>query len=134
MSQLGKGGKWVFGWVVVRAGKKITVPPEAYSEYGFRAEEEKSQLDSKLLKAGLLVALGITIHNIPEGIAVGAGYMRMPEFGFLIALGIACTIFPKALRPPYLCLKAACHAGRHLELLYSLVWLSPSAHSSPHFF
>ena len=40
MPQLEKGGKWVFGWVVVRAGKKITVPPEAYREYGFRAGDE----------------------------------------------------------------------------------------------
>jgi hypothetical protein len=40
MPQLEKGGKWVFGWVVVQPGKKITVPPEAYREYGFQAGEE----------------------------------------------------------------------------------------------
>jgi len=40
MPQLEKGGKWVFGWVVVRPGIKITVPPEAYREYGFQVGEE----------------------------------------------------------------------------------------------
>jgi zinc transporter, ZIP family len=45
----------------------------------------------------LLVAIGITIHNIPEGIAVGAGYMRLPEFGFLIALGIALHNIPEGI-------------------------------------
>ena len=40
MPQLVKGGKWVFGWVVVQAGKKITVPPEAYREYSFQAGDE----------------------------------------------------------------------------------------------
>jgi len=40
MPQLVKGGKWVFGWVVVRPGIKITIPPEAYREYGFRVGEE----------------------------------------------------------------------------------------------
>jgi len=40
MPQLVKGGKWVFGWVVVQAGKEITVPPEAYREYGFQAGGE----------------------------------------------------------------------------------------------
>jgi hypothetical protein len=40
MPQLEKRGKWVFGWVVVQAGKKITVPPEAYGEYGFQAGGE----------------------------------------------------------------------------------------------
>ena len=40
MPQLVKGGKWVFGWVVVQAGKKIAIPPEAYREYGFQAGGE----------------------------------------------------------------------------------------------
>jgi hypothetical protein len=40
MPQLEKRGKWVFGWVVVQPGIKITIPPEASGEYGFRAEEE----------------------------------------------------------------------------------------------
>jgi hypothetical protein len=40
MPQLEKRGKWVFGWVVVQAGKKITIPPEAYREYGFQAGDE----------------------------------------------------------------------------------------------
>ncbi len=40
MPQLAKGGKWVFGWVVVQPGKKLTIPPEAYREYGFQAGDE----------------------------------------------------------------------------------------------
>src|SRR4030042_591118 len=40
MPQLERRGKWVFGWGIVRARKKITVPPEAYREYGFRAGDE----------------------------------------------------------------------------------------------
>jgi hypothetical protein len=40
MPQLEKGSKWVFGWVVVQAGIKITVPLEAYREYGFQGGEE----------------------------------------------------------------------------------------------
>jgi hypothetical protein len=40
MPQLTKGGKWVFGWVVVSSQREITIPPEAYHEYGFRAGEQ----------------------------------------------------------------------------------------------
>jgi hypothetical protein len=40
MPQLAKGGKWVFGWVVVGPRREIRIPPEAYAEYGFRAGEE----------------------------------------------------------------------------------------------
>jgi hypothetical protein len=40
MPQLEKGGKWVFGWIAVQAGKRITVPPDAYREYGFQDGNE----------------------------------------------------------------------------------------------
>lgn len=39
MPQLAKGGKWVFGWVVVGQGYEVKVPPAAYHEYGFQAGE-----------------------------------------------------------------------------------------------
>jgi len=34
-----KGGKWVFGWVMVEQDAIIRIPPEAYVEYGFQAGE-----------------------------------------------------------------------------------------------
>ncbi len=40
MPQLVKGGKWVFGWVVVRPERKIAIPPQAWQEYGFQAGDE----------------------------------------------------------------------------------------------
>jgi hypothetical protein len=40
MPQLAKGGKWVFGWVVVGKRWRITIPPEAYREYGFQPGDE----------------------------------------------------------------------------------------------
>jgi hypothetical protein len=36
MPQLVKGGKWVFGWVIVGQQREIQIPPEAYAEYGFQ--------------------------------------------------------------------------------------------------
>ena len=40
MPQLVKGGKWVFGWVLVGAQREIQIPPEAYTEYGFLAGDQ----------------------------------------------------------------------------------------------
>lgn len=60
-------------------------------------EKEKNVFDTKLLKTGILVAIGISIHNIPEGIAVGAGYMHMPKFGLFIALAIALHNIPEGI-------------------------------------
>jgi hypothetical protein len=39
MPRLAKGGKWVFGWVIVGQGSVICIPPEAYNEYGFQEGE-----------------------------------------------------------------------------------------------
>jgi len=39
MPQLTKGGKWVFGWVIVDEKSQIQIPPQAYEEYGFQAGE-----------------------------------------------------------------------------------------------
>jgi ZIP family zinc transporter len=92
-------------------------------------EKENSPLDGRLLKVGLLIAIGITIHNIPEGIAVGAGYMHLPEFGFLIALGIALHNIPEGIATALpLCEGGVCRGSRS-ELLCCLVWRSQSARS-----
>jgi ZIP family zinc transporter len=53
--------------------------------------------DAKLLKTGLLVGLGIAIHNTPEGIAVGAGYAHTPEFGIFIATAITLHNIPEGI-------------------------------------
>lgn len=40
MPQLVKGGKWVFGWVIVGSRQEIQIPPEAYAEYGFQSGDQ----------------------------------------------------------------------------------------------
>jgi len=40
MPRLAKGGKWIFGWVIVSSRGEIRIPPEACAEYGFRTGEE----------------------------------------------------------------------------------------------
>ncbi len=40
MPRLIKGGKWVYGWVVIGPEREVTIPPEARREYGFRAGGE----------------------------------------------------------------------------------------------
>jgi hypothetical protein len=40
MPQLAKGGKWVYGWVVVGPKGQLAIPPQAWREYGFQGAEE----------------------------------------------------------------------------------------------
>jgi ZIP family zinc transporter len=54
-------------------------------------------IDQGLLNSGILIAIGITIHNIPEGIAVGASYMHTPSFGIFIAIAILLHNIPEGI-------------------------------------
>jgi ZIP family zinc transporter len=63
--------------------------------------------DMQLYNSGILIAIGITIHNLPEGIAVGAGYMHTPEFGFFIALAILLHNIPEGVATAL----PLCHSG-----------------------
>lgn len=60
-------------------------------------ERERDGFDQRLFRTGVLTAIGISIHNIPEGAAVGAGYMHAPQFGVFIAIAIALHNIPEGL-------------------------------------
>jgi ZIP family zinc transporter len=49
------------------------------------------------MAAGVIMSLGITIHNIPEGMIVGAGYAAMPAFGIVLAIAIALHNIPEGV-------------------------------------
>lgn len=62
-----------------------------------RFRHQNTITDRRLLRTGLLLAVGITIHNIPEGIAVGAGFMHSPDFGLFIATAILLHNIPEGI-------------------------------------
>jgi ZIP family zinc transporter len=43
----------------------------------------------RLVRVGALVAIGIFIHYLPEGLAIGSGYMVTAPLGLLLAFAIA---------------------------------------------
>ncbi len=50
------------------------------------------------LRQGVLMTLAITIHNFPEGLAVGVGYASdRPNLGLLLAIAIAAQNIPEGL-------------------------------------
>ena len=53
--------------------------------------------DPKLLRLGLFVALGVGIHNLPEGMATFAGALADPNLGLAIAVAIALHNIPEGL-------------------------------------
>ena len=51
-------------------------------------KKEDGIIKSKKLQSGLLILIGITIHNIPEGVIISAGYSLQPQLGKLIAVAV----------------------------------------------
>jgi ZIP family zinc transporter len=72
----------------------ILVPHDYMAE---RHRTAKGTRNSQLLKTGLFVALGLGIHNFPEGMASFAGALEDRSLGIAIALAVALHNIPEGL-------------------------------------
>jgi zinc transporter, ZIP family len=53
--------------------------------------------NGSVLRMGYLIFAGIALHNVPEGLAIGAGLEASPELGLLIAVAIGLHNIPEGL-------------------------------------
>lgn len=58
---------------------------------------EKLKNMNPMLRIGYLILFGIALHNLPEGLAIGAGVEASPELGLMIALAIGLHNVPEGL-------------------------------------
>ncbi|MDQ7791852.1 MAG: ZIP family metal transporter [Clostridia bacterium] len=54
-------------------------------------------LQRGFLKTGILIALGIALHDLPEGMAIAAGFATYTTLGFLMALTIGLHNLPEGM-------------------------------------
>ncbi len=95
----------------VMTGEPVGRPPHRGHRRGHHPNwsHRYMPVNQKLLRTGMLMAIGISIHNMPEGIVVGAGYMHQPAFGIFIALAIALHNIPEGIATAMpLCMGGAC--------------------------
>lgn len=50
-----------------------------------------------LLKTGIVVSIGLALHNIPEGLAIGSGFDASTSLGYSLAIAIALHDVPEGL-------------------------------------
>lgn len=50
-----------------------------------------------LIKTGIIVSIGLALHNIPEGLAIGSGFEASTTLGFSLAIAIALHDVPEGL-------------------------------------
>ena len=124
MPQLAKGGKWVFGWVVVGQDCEIRIPPEAWSEYGFQIQDDilftrgsrrsggfgvgrrevlaGSPIQARALAEGRIIKLGMV--SLPRTLGAQPGERLLAARGSGLALGFLQRgpIYAEALKHPEL--------------------------------
>jgi len=58
---------------------------------------KRGSKDSTLLQAGILTAIGIALHNFPEGFAVGSGFEASLSLGFTLMIVILIHDVPEGI-------------------------------------
>ena len=49
----------------------------------------------KLLRTGIIVSIGLAIHNFPEGLAIGSGFESSLKLGLSLAIAICLHDIPE---------------------------------------
>lgn len=52
---------------------------------------------TNFLKTGILIGIGIAVHNFPEGLAIGSGFMLTSQMGIKMAIIIALHDMPEGI-------------------------------------
>ncbi len=88
-----------FGGMVVMFLIDELIPHDYMGEHHHTEmqNDQDAALKSRLLKTGLFVALGLGIHNFPEGMASFATALSDPQLGIAIAIAIAIHNIPEGL-------------------------------------
>ena len=60
-------------------------------------EKNNSNNKSNLLKTGIIVSIGLAIHNFPEGLAIGSGFEASIKLGLSLAIAICFHDIPEGI-------------------------------------
>lgn len=58
---------------------------------------KKNINDDTLFKTGMIICIGLAVHNFPEGIAIGSGFEASTTLGLSLAIAIAIHDVPEGM-------------------------------------
>lgn len=61
----------------------------------FNTKVSKAKTQNSLLKTGIIVSIGLALHNFPEGLAIGSGFGASLKLGYSLALAILLHDIPE---------------------------------------
>ena len=63
----------------------------------FSSKMHTNNKESKLLRTGMIVSIGLAIHNFPEGLAIGSGFESSLKLGLSLAIAICFHDIPEGI-------------------------------------
>ena len=63
----------------------------------FNQKQQKYASTNDLLKTGIIVSIGLAIHNFPEGLAIGSGFEASMRLGLGLAIAICLHDIPEGI-------------------------------------
>ena len=66
-------------------------------EKKFKIQETNISKNNSLLKTGIIVSIGLVIHNFPEGLAIGSGFGASIKLGLSLAIAICLHDIPEGI-------------------------------------
>ena len=72
--------------------------------------------DRPLFNSGMIIAVGMSLHNLPEGMVVSAGFTHQPELGVLVAVMICLHNIPEGIATVTPLIQSGVRRGRALGL------------------
>lgn len=63
----------------------------------FKIENTNLDFREELLKTGIIVSIGLAIHNFPEGLAIGSGFEASIALGYSLAIAICIHDIPEGI-------------------------------------
>lgn len=63
----------------------------------FSQKQQKYASTNDLLKTGIIVSIGLAIHNFPEGLAIGSGFEASMRLGLGLAIAICLHDIPEGI-------------------------------------
>ena len=85
----------IFLWILIGVAGMIFCDQLVNKIY-YKKEKIEGKSNS-LLKTGIIVGIGLAIHNFPEGLAIGSGFEASAKLGLSLALAIAVHDVPEGI-------------------------------------
>ncbi len=82
----------------------------------FIKNKVKNNSSNDLLKIGIIIGIGLAIHNFPEGLAIGAGFEVSQKLGIFLGIAIAIHDFPEGVSISVPLLKGGVSKGKTIFL------------------